>query len=76
MIALDALSRFARSTSTGKKHKLLLTVEGKNVHKNFTVSKSNSMVMQTEPLNVPNEITLSGVGTGCALFQVGSKYIS
>ncbi|XP_071112915.1 alpha-2-macroglobulin-like protein 1 [Haliotis cracherodii] len=74
VIALDALSRFARSTATGNKHNLLLTVEGKNVHKNFTVSKSNSMVMQTEPLNVPNEITLSGVGTGCALFQATVRY--
>ncbi|XP_046559047.1 pregnancy zone protein-like [Haliotis rubra] len=74
VVALDALSKFATSTSSGDKIKLSLTVEGEDVHKNFIVSGSNSMVMQTEPLKVPNEITLSGTGAGCALFQATVRY--
>ncbi|XP_071112931.1 alpha-2-macroglobulin-like [Haliotis cracherodii] len=74
VVALDALSKFAKLAAIGEKLKMSLTVEGKDVHKNFIVSGSNSMVMQTEPLKVPNEITLNGVGTGCAMFQATVRY--
>ncbi|XP_067667133.1 alpha-2-macroglobulin-like protein 1 [Haliotis asinina] len=74
VVALDALSKFATSVRSGDKLKLSLTVEGENVHRTFMVSQSNSMVMQTQPLKVPNEITLSGTGTGCALFQATVRY--
>ncbi|XP_046559069.1 LOW QUALITY PROTEIN: alpha-2-macroglobulin-like [Haliotis rubra] len=74
VVALDALSKFAKLASIGDKLKMSLTMQGKDVYKNFIVSGSNSMVMQTEPLKVPNEITLNGVGTGCALFQATVRY--
>ena len=78
-VALQALSEFAGVffVPGNGQSSVALTLKMKDFTHQFTITEKNRLVMQKlelPPNLVPNNITFTGKGDGCALIQVKSLY--
>ena len=68
-MALNALAEYA-SLVYGDGVNMRVQVNGQDFSKTFRVSDTNSLVLQSEKISVPNRLAVTATGTGCVLFQV------
>ena len=53
-----------------------IEISGTRYGKTFSVADYNSLLLQRDIVSLPNDLTISASGTGCALVQVSPKFIS
>jgi hypothetical protein len=77
VIGLQALSEFASLAYNKEGSEMHISVSGKQLNHSFSVSESerNTLLLQSAPISVlPNSLTISARGAGCALVQATVRY--
>lgn len=69
MVALQALAQYA-AYAYGEDMDMMISVQGSDLSATFDIDTSNSLLLQTEELTVPNNLNVRATGTGCAFVQV------
>ena len=75
MVALQALAKYA-ALAYQKGISMQMAVRGSGMVQNFTLNEHNKLVLQSQPIKVPNNLTVTARGRGCAMFQVGRATVS
>lgn len=70
MVALQALAKYESTQYQGDVD-FVATIKGSGIDHSFAVTENNKLVTQRAPLHtLPTSLSLTMVGSGCAVFQV------
>ena len=76
IVALQSLSKFASQVyGQGVDATVTVIETGSQNDHTFYVNNMNSLVLQQTNINVPNQLQLATMGTGCVFMQVNRRLL-